>query len=291
MTTIITIALTELEIHPEMKDLRGVDMKWVNKLHRDFNPDALGLPKVARRSGGGYWLIDGAHRAEVLRLMGWTHVMCEIVDGVPTPEEIARTFLNANESRDQHTLVRWHMAVLARDPETLAIVAKCADWGFSVPRSPRATDGHITCVHELRKAYQRGVLDNVLRVLREGFDGAWKVSQTWFISGLSLVLARRPGMDIDRLIAKLQEKGGIWLKNRYNVTKDVSSGYAATVMANVIIEAYNSGLRSGARVVPRIDEKERTAFRDVTRRDTHRWPGVPLVDPPPDEEGKEREVA
>lgn len=248
MSTITNVHIDDLHMHPEMDDLRGVNEAWVATLDRKFNPDAFTLLLVSPRAEGGYWLIDGAHRSELARKRGWTHVMCEVVGDAMTAKQIAATYLDANTSRQQHPLTRWHMSVMAEDPSALEITRICDEYGFVVPRNPQGRDGLLTCVGELRRAHKQAVLEDCLLVLRDAFNRDWAVSQTWFMRGLIQVLStRREEIDVDRLIRKLSEKGAMWLRHRYMGAKDASTGgYVAIVMANVILAAYNSGLRSGA---------------------------------------------
>src|SRR3954469_22422078 len=83
------VPVAELNIDPEAQ--RRMSMAWVKSHVSMFDPDQLGYIVVNRRPNGKMYVIDGQHRVELIRTVGWGDQMvhAEFFDGLDQKREAA----------------------------------------------------------------------------------------------------------------------------------------------------------------------------------------------------------
>jgi hypothetical protein len=152
----------------------------VKKIASEFDPDLLGAIVISEREDGELYVIDGQHRLEALRTMGWEDqlVPC-LVHRNRSLEEEAKIFAETQTKRKQLRPVEVFAAqLLAGDPVAVGIkhAVEEVDFVLNLTGSGQLDNGHMSCVSAMRfvwEKYGRGpdVLRETLRLIRD----AWGV--------------------------------------------------------------------------------------------------------------------
>lgn len=143
---------------------RELNEAWVDKLAADMQLEDLGYPTVSHRDGS-YYVIDGQHRVEALRKLGFTDEKLEVwtYDGL-TEQQEADKFLVLNAQLTIATMDRFLVAVTAeREIETdIQRIVRANNLVISGQRIP----GAIGAVGTLRRIYTRSGPKNLARTLK-----------------------------------------------------------------------------------------------------------------------------
>ena len=125
------LRLGQMEVSPEYQ--RPTRQVWMRKLVKEFSPALVGKIRVAERDGH-YYVIDGQHRVEAMRVIFAGDedrlIRCD-VQIIETAEEQARLFVSLNTARSPmrpHDIFRARLA--ANDDAALAIVDLLERYGF-----------------------------------------------------------------------------------------------------------------------------------------------------------------
>lgn len=107
----------------------------IQKIAANFRWSRFGVV-LAVKSGQGWHIIDGQHRAEACRAVGITHVPAVVLPHA-TVAEAAADFVAINRDRVAVTPLHLHHAQLAAgDPIALAIARVCESAGVEICRYP-----------------------------------------------------------------------------------------------------------------------------------------------------------
>jgi hypothetical protein len=149
---------------------RELNPAWVDRIATEFDPEEFGTPTLNYRNG--FWLvIDGQHRVEALRQLGWgdTKVECWVYRDLSEEQE-AEKFLVLNHRLQVATFPKFRIGVEAgREEETTIndVVLQC---GLHISKDKR--DGTVSAVGTLRTIYRRdgaAVLARMLAIVRDAY--------------------------------------------------------------------------------------------------------------------------
>ena len=170
------LQISDLNVDPSYQ--RGLT-KGVAQIVKNYNPVSFGVPLVAQRGDGSFWIVDGQQRIEALKRMGrHKNVRCEVFAS-QGPEHEARVFKEVNKNRVPLEPVQiFHAMLTAGDETCWAIKTTIEKHGFSVPKSkskgtkesPDLAATRFACVNALAKAYtQSGEegLEFICRVIKQ----------------------------------------------------------------------------------------------------------------------------
>lgn len=171
---------------------RELRQEWVDELLANFDLEQLGNPTVNLR-GGVFYVIDGQHRVEALRQMGWgdQQVECWTYEGLDEAEE-AEMFLKLQNRLTVRALDKFRVGVVAGRPDEVAIDKIVRSVGLRV--SDVQVPGAIKAVGTLRRVFQRDgadVLRRALTIIRDAYGDAGLEAAT--IEGIGLLCARYDG--------------------------------------------------------------------------------------------------
>lgn len=240
---------------PPCQENRALDEAHVEDIVANWNDAAFGTPMMSYREHGNrgprgeaFGIVSGQHRIEAARRVGKVRVYCAVVHGLDLAGE-ARLFINEDKRKRQSALGKFHLSRRAGDAEAVAIWEVANGHGFIIAK----TDGDksmrsLRCVTALTKAYRRGNLSAVLGVLAAAFGHDPKAAGSQIIDGLSVALRYRSGMDHKRLSARLSAVGYEAISQRFRAVLTAFNGEGGVVMANTIIGAYNTNLRTDNQV-------------------------------------------
>lgn len=213
------------------------------KIAADFDPDRFTPPVVSRRADGRIFVIDGQHRLEAMRRIGWEDqsAECFVYSGLTEAQE-ADLFLWHNDRTTVNAFDKFAVGVTARRSEEVEITRIVHDAGLKIANG--GTPGSIQAVSALRKVHRQGpdVLGRTLRILNDSYgDGGL---QAEFIDGVGLLCGRLNGdLDDERAIAKLSSaRGGLGaLRSRANKYRAEMGATRGDCVAGAATDIINSG--------------------------------------------------
>ena len=247
------LAISTLEIDPATQ--RSLNRPWIKAHVPIFDPEFFGEIVVSIRDGR-HLIVDGQHRVELLRAMGWAgdqKVPCLVYEGLTLAQEAA-LFLGLGDDRKPRTFDLFRISIVAGDETACDIERIVRAQGLSLSEAKK--DGAISAVRALQKVYDGAglaqaspiALAKTLKILR----GAWGKDGTAFeaplILGVGLFVIRHDGkFDEPSLVAKLSKsKGGpSGMTGRAKGVMEAKHRPLAHCVAAGIVDAYDSGRRSG----------------------------------------------
>lgn len=152
----------------------------VDRMVKEFDPDAMGVLLVSRRADGSYFLMDGGHRKEVaIRRFGPdVLVECKVYEELDWDRE-AFVFFKVNSERGPvTTFLRYRAAYEGNETEVRQIAGVLDKLGIQYPWWTRGkSDAHpntIYCWVTLQQIYRRedlSYLTSLLRLIQETWEG------------------------------------------------------------------------------------------------------------------------
>lgn len=231
------------EIKVDENAQRKLNKNFVAKLAPDFDPEKLGYPVLNKREDGSFYVIDGQHRVELMRVVGWGDqaLQCEVYEGL-TLEEEAAVFLDRNRRLNIRTFDKFRIRITKGDAVACDIDRIVRAQGLRVAQGPQ--DRNIQAVAALEKVYDLDfkALVRTLVVLPNAFGVNRQVFDSSIIEGVGRVCHRFNGeMDDARLIAQLQKGGTNTLLGKASVLKKATSRSVVDCVAAAVVETYNAG--------------------------------------------------
>ena len=149
---------------------RDLNRARVDRIAADFDLEQIGTPTVNKR-GGHFYIIDGQHRVEALKEIGWgdQQIQCWTYEGLNEEEE-AEKFLKLNDVLAVSAFVRFRVGVQAGRERECDIDRIVRAAGCIVTQDK--TDGAISAVGTLTRIYDRAgpkVLSRTLRIIRDAY--------------------------------------------------------------------------------------------------------------------------
>jgi hypothetical protein len=242
-------------------NVRPIDEARAKRYAADFDIDALGVIEVSRRTNGTNIILDGQHRVEALRFMGWNgeKIPCKVHTGL-TREQEARKFINLNTQVAIKFLDRFLSRITAKDKIVIAITEIVRQNGYVVDRTSR--DGVIVAAKVLEDIYTgknqkiRGAnpkaLHGTLHAVTEAWGRTTNAVNASVLGGIGAFLLRYGDeVKLDRLIQKLKgiSGGPQGLINRGRGKRELHGGNLASGIGHYLTDEYNAGLRGTSRLL------------------------------------------
>lgn len=235
------VPLNQMKVSPLAQ--RELNEAWVDKLAADMQLEDLGHPTVSHRDGN-YYVIDGQHRVEALRKVGFTDEKLEVwvYEGL-TEQQEADKFLVLNNKLTIATMDRFLVAVTAeREVETdIERIVRAHGLKITNQRVP----GGIGAVGTLRRIYTRSgaaTLARTLKIVRDSYGDPGLVQPV--LDGVGLMCQRFNGQLDDSLaVQKLgTAHGGVnGLMGKAEREKSRTGAPLAHCVAAVATETINAG--------------------------------------------------
>jgi hypothetical protein len=183
---------------------------------RDGNPDGKGW---LASDAPGLILLDGQHRAEKMRRMGFTShpVHTCVWSGLSLPEE-AEMFELLNNTKQATALDLYHVRLIKGDPDALELARITSTLGWSVPTSGtniRGGDGTIAAIQALERIHDMTPPEwasSLAELVLETVTRAWGHNRTAvngaIMRGCAAVwLAHSSVLNVEELAKKIQAAG------------------------------------------------------------------------------------
>lgn len=250
-----SVLVSDLNIDPEAQ--RKLSSAWVKAHIDEFDVDQLGYIVVNRREDDKMYVVDGQHRVELMRAVGWGDqlIHAEMFSGLSQREE-AELFNARNDRRAVRKFDHFRIAATAGDEMACEIYAIVQSVGLTI--SDQQTDGSVAAVDKLEKIYNgagitsvregKNALSRTLAVIKS----AWGNSSAGFngalLHGIGLVQLRYNGaIDQKALATKLAPiKGGApGLLGNARALREMSGRPVHHCVASIVVDVYNKGRRTG----------------------------------------------
>lgn len=216
---------------------RDLNHARVDRLAAGMDLEQLGTPVVNLRDGW-FYIIDGQHRIEALKAIGYgtQQVQCWMYTGLSEADEAAM-FLKLNDSLTVGAYSKFKVAVAAGRPDETDIdrIVRAQGLRIGLGRS----GGAVGAVDTLRRVYLRGgpaCLARTLRVVNGAYGDAGLDAMV--IDGIGLVCHRYDGqLKDERLAAALAGAAGgasALLAKAENLRRQTGSLKAHCVAAAVV---------------------------------------------------------
>lgn len=235
------IPIAQMKVNPAAQ--REINPAWVDHIAADLDPEAIGHPIVNHRDGY-YWIVDGQHRIEALRQIGWgdQSVQCEVYEDLDEAAE-AEEFLKRNSVKAVAALPKFKAAITAGRDEQCDIDRVVRAQGLVVSRDK--VQGAIGAVGTLERVYRRSgpvVLGRALRIIRDAYGDPGLESAV--IDGLALVCQRYNGeLNDETAVKRLGDAhGGVGgLLSRAEVLRKQTGNAKAHCVGAAAVEFINRG--------------------------------------------------
>lgn len=249
------VSVADLCIDPDAQ--RKLSLTWVKAHVDEFDVDQLGYIVVNVREDGAMFTIDGQHRVELMRAVGWgdQKIHAEVFTGLTLAEE-AELFNARNDRRAVRSFDRFRIAAVAGSPVECNIARIVQKRGMAI--SDQARDGNVAAVASLLKIYNGAglrsqtegahALDRTLAALTQCFGKNASAFSAKIIEGMGMVQLRYNGaIDQKALVTKLATfKGGAaGLLGIARALADMNGRPVHHSVAATIVDQYNKGRRTG----------------------------------------------
>lgn len=235
---------------------RKLSRPWVKARVPEFDVDQLGYIVVNKRTNGKLFVVDGQHRVELMRAVGWgdQQIHAEMFVGLSLPDEAA-LFIARQLRRTVTKFDKFRISVTAEDPVACHIDRIVKQAGLVV--SDQSRDGHICAVDALERVYLGGgiasaqegpaALSKALKILVRAWGQQSSSVNGKVIQALGLVFLRYNGsVDEPDLTKKLAPfpGGAPGLLGKGRSQQELSGRPLHHCIAAIIVDQYNKGRRT-----------------------------------------------
>lgn len=218
------------------------------KIATNFDINSFGIPLVALREDGKYWVIDGQQRIAGVTLVNkaipgyMTSVWCELIpwfEGEVEEAKVyeAKVFTGRNNSQRLQPCESFKAEWVSKDAKAMSIMRNLNQKGVTVKGIPFGDSVEVACIAAVKFAHNVGSLNATIDVIKATWgliDEAFKV--TCFHPIAVVIYKNNGGFDFVRLVDVLKKFTPRGLEAAANTT----AGHKRTVnIANRIIKAYN----------------------------------------------------
>ena len=222
---------------------RALNPARVDRLAADFDLEQLGTPTLSERDGH-FYIIDGQHRVEALRQIGWgdQQIQCWVYTGLSEQDE-ADKFDRLNDVLAVHAFDKFRVRVTANREIESDIDRIVRANGLVISRDN--LPGAISAVGTLRRVYTRSdgkTLGRALRIIRDAYGDPGLEAPV--IDGIGLLCERYNGaLNDDEALARLKSaNGGVnGLLGRAEKIRQSTGDYKSHAVAAAAVEIINAG--------------------------------------------------
>jgi hypothetical protein len=249
------INLQDLHVDPDVQ--RKMNPGWVKAHISVFDVDRLGYIVVNKRANGKYHVVDGQHRVELMRTIGWgdQKIHAEIFESLTKAQE-AELFIARNDRKAVRKFDKFRVSVTAGDPVACGIDKIVREHGLVI--SDQQSDGCINAVEALERVYlgcgiasqQEGAvaLAAALKVALQAWGNQPSSVSGRVIQALGMVQLRyNGGIDQKALAQKLAPfpGGAPSLLGKGRSMQDLRGRPLHHCIASIIVDTYNKGRKAG----------------------------------------------
>jgi hypothetical protein len=232
---------------------RSLNPHKIEKMVDEFDPREITAIVVSQRADGRYWVIDGQHRLEALKMLGKQIILADVRTGMTIPEEaILFVRLNAGTTRvgawDQ-----FQARLSGNDPVATSMYRIMVEHGYHLDRSGNSTKG-VAAVRSLEKVYKRGYLPDVMAIISTVWRSDRRATDGPIVEGLAIFLHSYKGQsafEFERLldVLAITPPSEILQRQRQLVVEmGRGNGQPAITVAMAIRDVFNGKRRSARKL-------------------------------------------
>jgi hypothetical protein len=232
---------------------RGLNPRKIADMVDRFDPREITAIVVSQRSDGTYWVLDGQHRLETLKLMGKSVILADVRHNMSIPQEAVLFYrLNAGTTRvgawDQ-----FQARIVGGDPVAVAIDKMITEHGYRLDRSGNTVKG-IAAVASLEKVFRRGYLEEVLGIISTVWRTDKHAVDGPVVEGLGVFIHSykdQPAYDRERLldVLAITPPAEIYQRQRQLIVEmGRGSGQPAVLIAMAIRDVFNGKRRTSRKL-------------------------------------------
>lgn len=258
-TKIEWLKIDDLTRDPEI-NVRPIDESRAKRIASEFDPDAFGVPEASRRANGTNIILDGQHRIEGMRFMGWNgqKIPVKVHFGLTKPQEAAM-FIRLNTQKAISFLDKFLSRITAKDKVACGIAEIVKQNDYVIDRVSR--DGTIIAARALEDIYVgknqkiRGTnpkaLHGTLNAVTEAWGRTVHSVNASVLAGVGAFLLRYgDDVKLNKLIERLRAVPGgpQGLVNRGRGKRELHGGSLAHGIGHYITDQYNAKMRGASRL-------------------------------------------
>jgi len=237
---------------------RGTKAEQVKKIIAKFNEAKLDALLVSEQADGTFHVIDGGHRTEALRKMGYTHAMARVLTGM-TYEQEADLFARQDEDSRSLSWFDFHRAgVIAKNETWLRLEKILGDNGFQIGNGKDFKNiSAVQTLLSILDEYGDQVLDETLCLIANTWSGLSKTTTREFLIGVAEFVHRYGMVNFaermkDRFAVVCYEYAEAMKRRAFlNSTPAI----VRRNFCRVLVEQYNKGLRANQKAYLKWEEK------------------------------------
>ncbi|MCU1493895.1 MAG: hypothetical protein JWO62_1659 [Acidimicrobiaceae bacterium] len=237
------VAIADMKVNPAAQ--REFRQSRAEELASDFDLDAIGTIVLNRRDERWY-IVDGQHRVEALKLIGYgdQSILCDCFEGL-TEQQEADKFLKLNDRLNVPAPERFKVGVTAG--RKIPVDVRRVVMGCGLRISSNGDTNSIGATAALESVYSVGgaaVLARTIAILRDAYGGASAAFSAENLRGIGLLCRRFNGqLDDAVLIDRLAKMpgGAVGLRGKVATTARAIGRPKAHCVAAVCVEAVNAG--------------------------------------------------
>lgn len=246
---VVWLAVADLSIDPKVQ--RQLDTTRAARIAADFDPDVIGVLHVSVRADGAHVVIDGQHRLEAMKLLGWQtqKVPCRLYHGLELADE-AHLFRGLNTFAKPRAFDIFKVRIVEGDPIACDVRRILGKHGWRLASGD--TPGAFTAVVAAEKVYTGftakdgntpDLLDDALGILTNAWGHDPAAANGYIVTGIGLFLSRYANHDIDKagLVDRLASVAGgpNGVIGKARGIKEFRNGTVARCLAEFLVELYN----------------------------------------------------
>lgn len=247
------VRIAEMRVPPVGIVQRRYSRSQAEEYAANFDENKIGVPAVNLR-GGIYWVVDGQHRVEAIKLFfapkDAGSIECSVYADL-TDAEMAELFLGLNTRRTVNRFDMFRVACSADRPREAEILRVVESNGLKLKQTQEPNC--VSAVSALCTIADRSgttVLGQTLRVLRDGLAGDTLAFDAALMLGTANVFNRFNGRTNERHFAEaLAEvaKGASAILRRAESQRERTGNQKAQCVSATLVDIYNKKLGGRAK--------------------------------------------
>lgn len=235
------VPIASMEVSPLAQ--RDLNQARVDRMAADFDLEQIGTPTVSKRDGT-FFIIDGQHRIEALRQIGWgdQQIQCWVYHGLTEQDEADR-FLKLSDTLAIDAYSKFKIGVHAGRADECEIDRIVRASKLCVSRD--SIPGAVRAVGTLRRIYTRSdskTLGRTLRIVRDAYGDTGMEAPV--LDGIGLLCQRYNGdLNDETAVQKLSAANGgaNGLLGKAEVLRRQTGNAKGHCVAAAAVEIINSG--------------------------------------------------
>ena len=203
----------------------------------------MGTLTISKRDGR-YFAVDGQHRLSALRILNYTHAVCEILTGLTKEQESEYFRTQGNDKRALKPLDLFKSGLISGDEKCLRIneIVKANSFSIGFAYKNFFQIGAIHALFSIVDDYGFDTLDYTLCLIANTWAGISRATGGECLLGVAEFVHRYGVVEFDKRLA--DSFPAIWYEYKESTRRSQTSAKARKNFCRILVEFYNKGLGS-----------------------------------------------